>query len=126
MTQGSETAPHYRNGPDDGPIDLEVHDLPHGSSATEWWYVNSHLEAVTGRRLSLFASFFRIIPEGDKETRKVEHVHMLAWAVSDADSGRYYPESRVDQCFPELCLDRLERNEWKTDPLLRRALVEVL
>jgi hypothetical protein len=25
-----------------GPIDLSVHDLPHESSQTEWWYYNTH------------------------------------------------------------------------------------
>lgn len=25
-----------------GPIDLDAHDLPHESSATEWWYFNTH------------------------------------------------------------------------------------
>jgi hypothetical protein len=27
-----------------GPIDLKAHDLPHDSSATEWWYFNTHFE----------------------------------------------------------------------------------
>ena len=27
-----------------GPIDLTLHDRPHDSSATEWWYFNTHFE----------------------------------------------------------------------------------
>ena len=111
---------------DDGPIDLATQDLPHGSSATEWWYVNSHLETESGRKLSLFASFFRIILEVSEETGTPRYAHALNWAISDPESGKYYAESRVDHCAPEVGLKRLERGEWKTDPLLRQALREIL
>ena len=113
-------------GLDEGTIDLATQDLPHSSSATEWWYVNSHLETESGRKLSLFASFFRIILEIDEETGTPRYAHALNWAVSDPESGKYYAESRVDRCAPEVGLNRLERGEWKTDPLLRQALREVL
>ncbi len=112
--------------PGEGPINLAVHDLPHNSSATEWWYVNSHVETAGGQQLSLFASFFRIILEVDEETGKARYAHALNWAVSDPESGKYYAESRVDRCAPEVGLDRLERGEWKSDPLLRQALRELL
>jgi geranylgeranyl pyrophosphate synthase/predicted secreted hydrolase len=112
--------------PGDGPIDLAVHDLPHSSSPTEWWYVNSHLVTANGHKLSLFASFFRIILEEDKESGEARYAYALNWAMSDPETGRYYTESRVDQCSPEVGLDRLERGEWKTDPLLRQALRELL
>ena len=46
--------------PGAGLINLAVHDLPHRSSTTEWWYQNCHFETVDGRQLSLFAAFFRI------------------------------------------------------------------
>src|SRR6185295_15431618 len=36
--------------PAPGPIDLRVHDLPHTSSALEWWYVNTQLETAAGRK----------------------------------------------------------------------------
>src|SRR6478609_8118648 len=45
--------------PGAGPIDLGVHDLPHGSSTLEWWYANGHLKTADGRNLSFFAAFFR-------------------------------------------------------------------
>ena len=52
----SESAytPHLATGapadwPGPGPIDLDLHDLPHASSTMEWWYVNTHLTlGVTG------------------------------------------------------------------------------
>src|SRR6266508_330075 len=40
--------------PAPGPIDLKIHDLPHASSTTEWWYMNSHIKAETGQRFALF------------------------------------------------------------------------
>ena len=33
-----------------GPIDLKVHDGPHRSSVTEWWYFNSHVTTTTAQR----------------------------------------------------------------------------
>ncbi|HRG91124.1 MAG TPA: lipocalin-like domain-containing protein, partial [Chitinophagales bacterium] len=45
--------------PQPGPIDLKIHDLPHASSSTEWWYMHTHIKAKGGREFSLFASFFR-------------------------------------------------------------------
>ncbi|MBL6876073.1 MAG: hypothetical protein ISR01_04690 [Chitinophagales bacterium] len=39
-------------------IDLDIHDLPHDSSTTEWWYINSHITSNTGKKYSVFASFF--------------------------------------------------------------------
>src|SRR5262245_50868330 len=118
--------PRSKEQPDDGPINLVVQDLPHSSSATEWWYVNSHLETESGLKLSLFASFFRIILEVDEETGQLRYAHALNWAISDPASGKYYADSCVDQCAPEIGLKRLERGEWKTDPLLRQALREIL
>ena len=112
--------------PGEGPIDLQVHDLPHRSSTLEWWYLNCHLETVTGRRLSLFASFFRLSVGYNEQAESYEYAHALSWALCDADSGQYYADSRVDQCAPEVGLKKLERGEGTPDPLLRRAMREVL
>ena len=49
----------FEDWPEPGPIDLAIHDLPHRSSTTEWWYVNTHLELEGSRSVSLFAAFFR-------------------------------------------------------------------
>lgn len=122
----NKTGYRPKDCPDEGPIDLAVHDLPHSSSVTEWWYVNSHLEMAGGQELSLFASFFRIILGVDEETGEARYAHAVNWAISDPTSNKYYAESRVDRCAPEVCLERLERGEWKSDPLLRQALRELL
>lgn len=122
----NQTGRKPEDWPGNGPINLAAEDLPHNSSATEWWYVNSHLETAGGKKLSLFASFFRIILEVDEKTGKPRYAHALNWAVSDPGCRKYYAESRVDRCAPEVGLDRLERGEWKSDPLLRQALRELL
>ncbi len=112
--------------PADGPIDLDLHDLPHGSSSTEWWYLNTHLQSASGKSISLFASFFRIIKGRNEETGEDEHAHSLTWAIADAKSGLYTGESRVDKSAPELGLKKVERGEGTTDERLRRAIREVL
>ncbi|AKF05864.1 polyprenyl synthetase family protein [Sandaracinus amylolyticus] len=109
-----------------GPIDLDLHDLPHASSTTEWWYVNSHLEVAGGRRLALFASFFRILSGVDERTKERQHAHSLTWAIVDLDRGEYVADSLVDKQAPRIGLEKLERGEGTRDPRLRRAIREVL
>jgi geranylgeranyl pyrophosphate synthase/predicted secreted hydrolase len=106
--------------PKDGTIDLAVHDLPHASSTTEWWYVNSHLVASDGRALSLFAAFFRVA------TEKGDHAHSLTWAISDLKTGQYLSCSRVDPCAPKVGLDKIRRGHGSKDARLNRAMVELL
>src|SRR5688572_8417184 len=96
-------SPHPTDWPVPGAIDLRVHDLPHASSTTEWWYVNSHLTGADGRALSLFAAFFRIA------TGKNEHAHSLTWAISDVKTGQYLACSRVDGAAPKIGLDKIRR-----------------
>src|SRR5215813_8080249 len=112
--------------PEDGPIDLNVQDLPHHSSTTEWWYLNSHLETTAGKKLSVFASFFRIVLKIDEETNDPVYAHALNWAIVDADDARYYAESLVDPCAPEVGLQKLERGAGTPDPLLQQAMREIL
>ncbi len=121
-----EAGKRPRDWPEDGPIDLAIHDLPHASSQTEWWYVNSHLTTADGRDVALFASFFRIIKARDEQTHEPLYAHSVTWALVDVDSGAYYQESRVDADAPRLGLDKLDRGEGVQDPLLRRALREIL
>jgi geranylgeranyl pyrophosphate synthase/predicted secreted hydrolase len=109
-----------------GPIDLATHDLPHKSSATEWWYLNSHLTAADGRRLSLFAAFFRIVKGRDEKTKEPTWAHSLTWALSDADGRVYHGESRVDPCAPEMGLERIRKGRGSRDPRLNRAISEIL
>jgi len=109
-----------------GPIDLAVHDLPHRSAMTEWWYLNAHLEPRDGARLSLFAAFFRIVKGQNPVTRELEYAHSVTWALTDADGKVYSPESRVDRCAPELGLERIAKGAGSRDPLLNRAISEML
>lgn len=112
--------------PAPGPIDLRLHDLPHSSSTTEWWYLNTHVQTASGRSLSLFASFFRIVTGRDETTKALQYAHSVTWALADADSGRYFACSRVDPRAPQLGLQKLERGEGTRDQRLRRAIREVL
>ncbi|HVT08417.1 MAG TPA: polyprenyl synthetase family protein [Polyangia bacterium] len=112
--------------PKPGPIDLAVHDLPHRSSAIEWWYVNTHFETAGGRRLSLFAAFFRMLKGQDATTRSPRYAHSLTWALTDADRRVYHAESRVDPSAPEMGLERIKNGRGSRDPRLNRAISEIL
>jgi geranylgeranyl pyrophosphate synthase/predicted secreted hydrolase len=112
--------------PLEGPIDLEVHDLPHTSSTTEWWYLNTHVESLDGRAFSLFASFFRVLKGRDEESGALSYAHSLTWALTDVTTETYYAESRVDKGAPSMGLEKLDRGEGTSDPRIRRAAREVL
>lgn len=112
--------------PTPGPIDLAVHDLPHASSSTEWWYVNAHLETADGRALSVFASFFQIATGLDAVTKQPIRACSLTWALSDVDGSRYVADSLVDPQAPRLGMEKLEKGEGTADPRLRRAMREIL
>ncbi len=112
--------------PGEGPIDLVVHDLPHVSSTTEWWYVNTHLKTVDGREFSLFAAFFRILKGRDEESGKLEYAHSLTWGLTDVATGTYYADSRVDDDSPRIGLEKMARGEGTPDQRIRRAAIEVL
>ena len=110
--------------PTSGPLDLRVHDLPHRSSLTEWWYVNAHLTTADGRALALFASFFRVASGRDEVTKELRYAHSVTWALSDLDAKRYYHDTVVDRDAPRMGKEKLARG--KRDPRLVRALSEVL
>lgn len=112
--------------PVDGPIDLAIHDLPHRSSTTEWWYMNSHLTLADDKEYSLFASFFRIFTGEDKETKAPIYAHSLTWAIIDTTTDSYYGLSYVDKKAPEMGQEKLKRGEGTKDKRLRRAMKEVL
>ena len=90
----------FADWPAAGPIDLAVHDLPHRSSATEWWYVNTHVKTIDGHDLSLFAAFFRIISGKDEKTGAPIYAHSCTWALSDVGSKTYVARSFVDANAP--------------------------
>jgi geranylgeranyl pyrophosphate synthase/predicted secreted hydrolase len=128
--EASQPAERPRDWPLPGPIDLARHDLPHASSMTEWWYVNTHLTAADGHRFSLFAAFFRIVKGRDADTGAPIHGHSLTWALSDLDDRRYLSDTLVDRDSPRLGLERVRRAEEdgsgaSKDPRVRRALKEM-
>src|ERR1700720_3725750 len=88
--------------PKEGPIDLNLHDLPHASSTTEWWYMNTHIQAKKGRNFSLFASFFRRVIDYDKKTKAPIHGHSVIWGVSDIDNETYDTVSLIDKRAPKM------------------------
>jgi len=122
-SSGSARWPADWPGP--GPIDRGLQDLPHASSASEWWYLNTHFELSDGRACSLFAAFFRIVSAKDELTGELTHAHSVVWALTDATRGRYHAESLVDRRAPEIGLKRLAETPSK-DPRMDRALKEVL
>jgi len=117
---------YFADWPKAGPIDLAVHDLPHASSMTEWWYVNAHVETDDGRPLSLFAAFFRMRKATKKPTDAPEWVYSLTWALSDPSAKAYYPDSRVDRSAPAVGLERIKSGRGSKDDRLNRAMREVL
>ncbi len=115
-----------RDWPEAGPIDIEIHDRPHASSTTEWWYINSHFSTSTGKHYSLFASFFRVVLARDETTGEPRYGHALAWALIDPARSTYDPICLLDECAPREGLALLEKGEDIHDPKLRRALTEML
>ena len=117
---------HPADWPAAGAIDLGIHDLPHASSSTEWWYVNGHFTTATERKLSIFASFFRVVKGRDPVTGELLYAHSVTWALSDPAGGHYWHESRVDKDAPAMGIARIDRGEGVRDARLRRAMKEVL
>src|SRR5262245_12481510 len=102
-----------------GAIDLDVHDLPHQSASTEWWYLNTHLRTLAGQEVALFASFFRVVKGFEEATRTPQHAHSLTWAISDLGAQRYVAASYVDRDAPKMGRERLRRGEGTRDERLR-------
>jgi geranylgeranyl pyrophosphate synthase/predicted secreted hydrolase len=111
--------------PGPGPIDLSIHDLPHASSTTEWWYMNAHVTTTDGRRFSFFAAFFRQA-KGRRAEGGFDYAHSVTWAIVDVDRKKYAHVSAVDPSAPEEGLKRLRRGLGAKDPRLNRALSEIL
>jgi geranylgeranyl pyrophosphate synthase/predicted secreted hydrolase len=117
--------PAPKDWPGPGPIDLDVHDLPHASSTLEWWYVNTHLKTESGRELALFAAFFRQA-RGKNADGAWEYSHSVTWALSDPKGRRYQPKVAVDASAPALGLAKLDAAGGLEDWRIERALREVL
>jgi geranylgeranyl pyrophosphate synthase/predicted secreted hydrolase len=107
-------------------IDLAVHDAPHRSSTTEWWYMNAHITGESGRRYGLFVAFFRQVRRFDPQTKQPVHMHSITWGLSDLDAGRYVAHSGMDRSAPEEGLRQIEHGMGSTDTRWNRAVSEVL
>jgi geranylgeranyl pyrophosphate synthase/predicted secreted hydrolase len=109
-----------------GPIDLSVHDPPHASSATEWWYLNLHFKDAQGNDYSAFAAFFRVVKHTDPATGKKSYAHALNWALTDVTAKRYVHESVLDKDSPAVVKKQLDGGHVVRDPRLKRAYLEIL
>ncbi|WP_437915560.1 polyprenyl synthetase family protein [Sorangium sp. So ce302] len=118
MTTNPRPIARPADWPAPGPIDLDVHDRPHASSDLEWWYVNSYLETEGGRRLGVFAAFFR------QRVADSRHAHFVTWALTGEDGG-YAATVRVDDATRELALLKVDQAR-SLDERSRRALREIL
>lgn len=115
-----------KDWPADGEIDLNLHDLPHKSSTTEWWYINSHFKGKNNKHYSIFASFFRKLLKYDEEKKEPIYAHSITWAIVDVDNKKYYANSVVDARAPEIGLDRIRKGEIVKDNRIRKAAIEML
>lgn len=118
------TAP--KDWPADGEIDLNLHDLPHESSTTEWWYINSHFTGKNNKKYSIFASFFRKLLKYDEEKKELIYAHSITWAIVDVENKKYYANSVVDARAPEIGLERIKKGEIVKDNRIRKAAIEML
>jgi geranylgeranyl pyrophosphate synthase/predicted secreted hydrolase len=112
--------------PQDGLIDLSIHDLPHDSSTTEWWYMNAHIKANNGKDYSIFASFFRRLLKYNEETQTLDYAHSITWAIMDVENKKYYNNSLIDQRAPKIGLERIQKGEIVKDSRIKKAAIEML
>ena len=110
--------------PGSGPIDLEIHDRPHRSSTTEWWYLNTHLTAANGRSYSVFAAFFALAIDQDPVTRANKYAYSIEWALVDVETQRYVYDSVLDRSATDVGMRRIDKGEGVRDKLFGRALRE--
>lgn len=125
MTKLNDSLPRPADWPAPGAIDLHVHDLPHASATTEWWYVNSHFTTASGRAFSLFAAFFRVVVKKNADGTQ-EHAHSMTWALSDVEGRDYVARSLVDAVAPKIGLEKVKQGKASKDERLNRAITEVL
>jgi predicted secreted hydrolase/geranylgeranyl pyrophosphate synthase len=112
--------------PADGAIDLDIHDRPHASSTTEWWYTNGHCVAADKRPFAYFAAFFRKVVGHDPKTRAPRYAHSLTWGIYDLAGQRSTFVSRVDKGAAKEGLRRIQAGLGARDERLNRALAEIL
>jgi predicted secreted hydrolase/geranylgeranyl pyrophosphate synthase len=124
--EATEVKQQTPDWPADGAIDLNVHDLPHASSSTEWWYTNGHCVLDSNRSFAYFAAFFRKVVGYHAVTRAPRYTHSLTWAIYDLDGQRTTFVSRVDASASQEGLRRIRAGLGARDARLNRALSELL
>ncbi|MBN1655426.1 MAG: polyprenyl synthetase family protein [Deltaproteobacteria bacterium] len=112
--------------PPPGAIDLTIHDLPHESSTTEWWYLNGHFVTEGGGQYSIFASFFRKLKRWHQHSKQPEYVYSLTWSIVDVQGKKIVNVSRVDRSAAAEGIRMMDRGLGSKDKLLNQALREIL
>ena len=112
--------------PHEGDIDLSIHDLPHKSSTTEWWYLHAHLRDEQGNEFGLFVSFFRHALSVDKNNGLYNYSHTVIWGLTDIQNKKYYTKSLVDKAAPKIGIKHLKDKKSSKDPYIRKATIEML
>ena len=74
---------------------------PHPEYRNEWWYVTGNLDSTSGRRFGFELTIFRFaltpeVPESDSDWR-TNQVFVAHFAVTDADSKRFYAAERYSR-----------------------------
>lgn len=108
-----------------GSINLEVHDCPHMSSVTEWWYYNAHVSTSSGREFSVFICFFRLQKHINEDTQKKIFGHALNWAITDVEGETYTHFCMLDKDAPEMVKKTVDSGVFR-DANLKRSMMEVL
>lgn len=114
----------FSDWPGPGPIDLDVHDLPHESSELEWWYVNGHMTTDDNQQFSIFAAFFRVLQD-ELVNGKKRYSHHLTWGITDPNNQKYLPAVLVDPLSPEDAVKELKKEKLSKDPKIRKAFIEI-
>ena len=107
-----------------GAVDLDVHDCPHLSSATETWRFRATV-LIDGREHSMFACFLRTVSSVDPETQKPSYVHAVVSALVDVEAGTYHAATVLDPQAPAMLRDRLARTTFR-DHTIVAAYQEIL
>jgi len=111
--------------PHSGPIDLVTHDLPHETSATEWWYYNMHFIGEDGNQYSSYFVIFRRIIGVDEATGERNYIYASHFAIVDVAAERYEEDSLIDRRSAPSLKHMLSAYR-DLDPILREAFGNVL
>lgn len=112
--------------PADGPINLNLHDLPHASSSFERWHVTGECHAADQRGFAFFAAFVRKIEGYHAITRAPRYACSLTWAIYDLSAQRCAFVSRVEAQAAQDASRRARAQLDLRDERFARALSELL